>query len=148
MPISGSRALRKLGHAVPGYRGLRRRGRPTASSAIHKANELILTDAPIEISGFSLDQIDQIILGDGEGAEKGPLAPESDLVAVARLGHIFTSVSIALFAGTPPIQQRFGRRIGQFVARQSAWICEKPSQRHITILARDRADRQAPQGAE
>jgi hypothetical protein len=51
--------------------------------------ELILTDAPIEISGFSFDQIDQIILGDEEGAEKGPLAPESDAVAVARLGHIF-----------------------------------------------------------
>jgi hypothetical protein len=47
--------------------------------------ELILIDAPIEISGFSLNQIDQIILRDEEGAEKGPLAPESD----ARLGHIF-----------------------------------------------------------
>jgi DNA modification methylase len=51
--------------------------------------ELILTDAPIEISGFSLEEIDQIILGDEEGAEKGPLAPESDAVAVARLGDIF-----------------------------------------------------------
>jgi DNA modification methylase len=51
--------------------------------------ELILTDAPIEISGFSLNQIDQIILGDEEGAEKGPLAPKSDSVAVARLGEIF-----------------------------------------------------------
>jgi hypothetical protein len=51
--------------------------------------ELILTDAPIEISGFSLNQIDQIILGDEEGAEKGPLAPASDAVAVAHLGHIF-----------------------------------------------------------
>ena len=51
--------------------------------------ELVLTEAPIEISGFSLDQIDQIILGDEEGAEKGPLAPESDAVAVARLGDIF-----------------------------------------------------------
>jgi hypothetical protein len=49
--------------------------------------ELVLTDAPIEISGVSLDQIDQIILGDEEGAEKGPLAPEPD--AAARLGHIF-----------------------------------------------------------
>ena len=27
--------------------------------------ELILADAPIEISGFSLDEIDQIVLGDG-----------------------------------------------------------------------------------
>jgi len=39
--------------------------------------ELILADAPIEISGFSLDEIDQIILGDGnEGLEEGPLEPE------------------------------------------------------------------------
>ena len=35
--------------------------------------ELILADAPIEISGFSLDEIDQIVLGDGaDGLEKGP----------------------------------------------------------------------------
>ena len=30
--------------------------------------ELIVTNAPIEISGFSLEQIDQIILGDGADA--------------------------------------------------------------------------------
>jgi len=36
--------------------------------------ELILADAPIEISGFSLDEVDQIILGEGkEGLEDGPL---------------------------------------------------------------------------
>jgi DNA modification methylase len=52
--------------------------------------ELILTDAPIEISGFSLAQIDQIVLGDeAEGIEQGPLAPEPDAVPVARLGDIF-----------------------------------------------------------
>jgi DNA modification methylase len=52
--------------------------------------ELILADAPIEISGFSLEEIDQIILGDEpEAAERGPLAPEADPVPVARLGDIF-----------------------------------------------------------
>ena len=52
--------------------------------------ELILTDTPIEISGFSLEQIDQIVLSDEpEGAEQGPLAPEPDAIAVARLGDIF-----------------------------------------------------------
>ena len=52
--------------------------------------ELIVTDAPIEISGFSLEQIDQIILGDGaEGIEQGPLAPEPRAVAIARLGDMF-----------------------------------------------------------
>jgi ParB-like nuclease domain len=52
--------------------------------------ELILTEAPIEISGFSLNEIDQIVLGDTiEGAEQGPLAPEPGAVPVARLGDIF-----------------------------------------------------------
>ena len=40
--------------------------------------ELILTDAPIEISGFTLDEIDHIVLGDAaEAVEQGPLAPEA-----------------------------------------------------------------------
>ncbi len=52
--------------------------------------ELILTEAPIEIVGFSPDEIDQIVLGDpGEGMEQGPLSPEADAVPVARLGDVF-----------------------------------------------------------
>ena len=52
--------------------------------------ELILNDAPIEVSGFSLDEIDHILLGEAdEAVEQGPLAPEADAVAVARLGDIF-----------------------------------------------------------
>jgi ParB-like chromosome segregation protein Spo0J len=38
--------------------------------------ELILADAPIEISGFDLDEIDQIVTGDEvETVEQGPLFP-------------------------------------------------------------------------
>jgi hypothetical protein len=38
--------------------------------------ELILADAPIEISGFDLDEIDQIVIGDEvETVEQGPLFP-------------------------------------------------------------------------
>ena len=52
--------------------------------------ELILDDAPIEISGFSLDEIDQIVIGDeSEVAEQGPLEPGPGAVAVARLGDLF-----------------------------------------------------------
>jgi ParB-like nuclease domain len=41
-------------------------------------NELIVTDAPIEITGFSPAEIDQVILGDGaDGLEQGPLEPDS-----------------------------------------------------------------------
>ena len=52
--------------------------------------ELNLSNAPIEISGFSLEEIDQIILShEPEGVEQGPLAPEPDAVAVTRPGDIF-----------------------------------------------------------
>jgi DNA modification methylase len=52
--------------------------------------ELILTGAPIEISGFSLDEVDQIVIGDElEVAEQGPLEPGPGAVAIARLGDHF-----------------------------------------------------------
>jgi DNA modification methylase len=52
--------------------------------------ELILADAPIEISGFAPGEIDQIVLGEAtEAVEQGPLAPEVDAIAVARLGDVF-----------------------------------------------------------
>ena len=51
---------------------------------------MILNDAPIEVSGFSLDEIDQIVLGEaGDAVEQGPLAPEAGAVAVARPGDVF-----------------------------------------------------------
>jgi len=52
--------------------------------------ELILADAPIEIAGFTLDEIDQIVLDDQQAAlEPGPVEPRADAVAVARLGDVF-----------------------------------------------------------
>jgi DNA modification methylase len=51
--------------------------------------ELILLDAPMEITGFSPAEIDHVILGDAtEGLEQGPLEPDS-ATAVARIGDIF-----------------------------------------------------------
>ena len=51
--------------------------------------ELILLDAPIEITGFSPSEIDHIILGDAsEALEQGPFAPET-AIAVARVGDVF-----------------------------------------------------------
>jgi DNA modification methylase len=47
--------------------------------------DLILADAPIEVSGFTLDEIDQLLLGEaGDAIERGPLAPEPDAVARPR----------------------------------------------------------------
>jgi DNA modification methylase len=52
--------------------------------------ELIVTDAPIEVSGFAFDEIDQILFGDGaEGLEDGPLEPELAAMPISRLGDIF-----------------------------------------------------------
>jgi DNA modification methylase len=52
--------------------------------------ELIFADAPIEISGFTLDEIDHIVLGEvDEAVEEGPLSPEASAIAVARIGDLF-----------------------------------------------------------
>jgi DNA modification methylase len=53
-------------------------------------DELILLDAPIEITGFSPSEIDQVILGDAsEGLEQGPVEPELCATAIARIGDMF-----------------------------------------------------------
>ena len=60
--------------------------------------DLILADAPIEISGFTLEEIDQIVLSEADDAlERGPLAPEPDAVAVARPGDVFALVVVQTF---------------------------------------------------
>jgi DNA modification methylase len=52
--------------------------------------ELIFADAPIEVSGFTLDEIDHIVLDKADGAiEEGPLSPEADAIAVTRIGDVF-----------------------------------------------------------
>jgi DNA modification methylase len=51
---------------------------------------LIPTNVPIEVSGFTLDEIDHILIGDeAQAIEPGPLAPEQDAAAVVRLGDVF-----------------------------------------------------------
>lgn len=52
--------------------------------------ELIIAEAPIDLSGFGSDEIDQIIIGaDDENIEMGDLAPIPGAKAVARVGDIF-----------------------------------------------------------
>jgi DNA modification methylase len=52
--------------------------------------ELVVQDAPVEITGFSHIEIDQILLDDGASAtEPGPVAPGPDATPVARLGDHF-----------------------------------------------------------
>jgi hypothetical protein len=49
--------------------------------------ELIIEEAPIDVSGFTLDEIDQIIIADeAEAIEQGPLEPDDRALAIARAG--------------------------------------------------------------
>ena len=51
--------------------------------------ELILEDAPIEMAGFSMTDVDQIILDEEPpSVEAGPLTPEAEAEPVAQLGDI------------------------------------------------------------
>ncbi|WP_375458920.1 DNA modification methylase [uncultured Enterovirga sp.] len=52
--------------------------------------ELMVSGFPIEISGFSIGEVDQILIGEGaEAVEAGPLAPPDTARAVARLTDVF-----------------------------------------------------------
>jgi DNA modification methylase len=52
--------------------------------------ELILDSAPIEITGFSMLEIDQIVIGEEPAAvETGPLTPDPDATPVAQRGDVF-----------------------------------------------------------
>jgi DNA modification methylase len=50
--------------------------------------ELIIADAPIEISGFGYDEVDQLVIGDGED-EACDFAPMPGAPAVAQAGDLF-----------------------------------------------------------
>jgi ParB-like nuclease domain len=85
--------------------------------------ELILKDAPIEISGFTPDEIDQIVVLDpSDGVECGPLAPEADAVPVARLGDMFRlgPGRIDFWSLENPISAR-GRRYHRVVIDEAAF---------------------------
>ena len=62
--------------------------------------ELIVAEAPIELSGFGLDEIDQLVIGeDAENTEVGDLSPDPGSSAVSRLGDLFRLGSHGLICG-------------------------------------------------
>ena len=66
--------------------------------------ELILLDAPIEITGFSPAEIDHVILGDAaDGLEQGPLEPNPAQPRSPGSATCSNSVRIASCAATRPI---------------------------------------------
>ena len=52
--------------------------------------ELVIAEAPIELSGFGSDEIDQILIGPADqNAEVGVLAPVPGAKAIAQIGDVF-----------------------------------------------------------
>jgi DNA modification methylase len=53
-------------------------------------SELVLADAPIELTGFGSDEVDQIIIGDeADHIEMGQLEPPSGAAPISRIGDLF-----------------------------------------------------------
>ena len=62
--------------------------------------ELILEDVSIEISGFSVGEIDQIVIGDAlDAVEVGPLEPDPNALPIARVGDMFQLGPHRVFCG-------------------------------------------------
>jgi DNA modification methylase len=62
--------------------------------------ELIVSDAPIEISGFGSDEIDQVLIGESEdGYEAGDLVPMPGATSIARVNDLFLLGSHFLICG-------------------------------------------------
>ena len=78
-------------------------------------NELIIEDAPIELSGFGLDEVDQLVIGDrDEATESGDIEPVPGPL-VTRVGDLFRlALSAHLWrfeqsrSCLPPDANRFG----------------------------------------
>jgi DNA modification methylase len=80
--------------------------------------ELIITDAPIEISGFGADEIDQIVIGENaDGCEADDLAPSPGAPAIARVGDLFLLGSHRLICGDATDPAIVRRLMGTDVAR-------------------------------
>ena len=68
---------------------------------------MTLANAPIETSGFALDEIDHIVLGEVDGAvEKGPLSPEDGAIAIALLAMYLNSGGTGSSAAARPNPKR------------------------------------------
>jgi DNA modification methylase len=80
--------------------------------------ELILEDEPIEITGFLLPEIDQILLDDEVAAvEPGPLAPEPDVQPIARVGDHFILGRHEIICGDATDPRVLERLMGEDQAR-------------------------------
>jgi DNA modification methylase len=70
-------------------------------------------DLPIELSGFTLTEVDQILMDDEPvAAEEGPLSPNSGAIAVSSIGDIFQLGSHRLICGDATDPAVLGRLMG------------------------------------
>ena len=51
--------------------------------------ELMLEEAPLEITGFALEEVDQILLEAPEPIEPGPVEPDAEAEPIAKLGDVY-----------------------------------------------------------
>ncbi len=52
--------------------------------------ELVIEEEPLEVSGFSLDEIDHVLIDSTQtGIESGPLSPDPSIAPVAQIGDLF-----------------------------------------------------------
>ena len=80
-------------------------------------NELILEDISLEYTGFTIGEVDQITLDDGLPVEEsGPLQPDREAVAVAKLGDIYALGQHRIVCG----DARDGAAIGAIMSGEQA----------------------------
>lgn len=79
--------------------------------------ELIIADAPIEISGFSTDEVDQLIIGADEDAHEAVDLAPSRGPATAQVGDLLQLGSHRLICGDATDPAVIGRLMGNDVAR-------------------------------
>lgn len=64
-------------------------------------NQFIIEDAPVEITGFSSLEIDQITMEDEpDPNETGPLEPDTTAEPIAKLGDVFALGSHLIACGS------------------------------------------------
>jgi hypothetical protein len=80
--------------------------------------ELIIADAPIEISGFGSDEIDEIVSGgDKGGSEAADFAPPPGACAISRVGDLFLLGRHRVICGNAADPDGINRLMGTDIAR-------------------------------
>ena len=80
--------------------------------------QLIVEDIELEVTGFSITEVDQILIGDPEPVEEGVLAPEVDARPVSQIGDVFRLGTHRLICGDARDPQYFSN---SWLTKWPAW---------------------------